>query len=342
MVEYKKVSKTYKIYDFKTIDCGNLYANVSEKTLYLSKKDGRFGLIVPISLTAAQRMATLQKLLLNNTDFLCLSNFALRPAALFPGVMQRLTICIGSKGKPGLAYTTDYITWYSDERRTLFSCMKYNLLSGLEQEYSLPKFSNQVAREALTKILNKTQKQIPSKIFDGQFSIFYHNAGGYWIKAFDFKPYYRSLVNQNKKHTTISALVLNNEALAQTYLSIMNSSLFYFFWKSITDARHVCPSDIAMFPIQMPLLDDIVTELTGLNKILMNSLKSNCQRIVYGSAEVDQYTVSPCKSNIDNIDYVLAQQYDYNHEELDYIINYDIKYRMSLTSEFVQDEDDIS
>ena len=33
-------------------------------------------------------------------------------------------------------------------------------------------------------------------------------------------------------------------------------------------------------------------------------------------------------STIDEIDYVLAKHYNFTEEELDFIINYDIKYRM--------------
>jgi hypothetical protein len=36
---------------------------------------------------------------------------------------------------------------------------------------------------------------------------------------------------------------------------------------------------------------------------------------------------------IDKIDRVLAEHYGFNEEELDFIINYDIKYRMGLASQ---------
>ena len=52
-----------------------------------------------------------------------------------------------------------------------------------------------------------------------------------------------------------------------------------------------------------------------------------CKRL-YGKAEVDQYFVAPCKATIDEIDRVLAKHYGFNDQELDFIINYDIKYRM--------------
>jgi hypothetical protein len=54
----------------------------------------------------------------------------------------------------------------------------------------------------------------------------------------------------------------------------------------------------------------------------------NCERIIYGNAEVDQFRVAPVKNIIDLIDSILGKHYGFTHAELDFIINYDIKYRM--------------
>ena len=62
----------------------------------------------------------------------------------------------------------------------------------------------------------------------------------------------------------------------------------------------------------------------------MTAYRKNSTRIVYGKAEVEQFSVAPCKSIIDEIDRVLAKHYGFTDEELDFIINYDIKYRMGL------------
>jgi len=42
----------------------------------------------------------------------------------------------------------------------------------------------------------------------------------------------------------------------------------------------------------------------------------------------DEFNVSESKPIIDEIDRVLAAHYGFMHEEPDFIINYDIKYRM--------------
>lgn len=47
-----------------------------------------------------------------------------------------------------------------------------------------------------------------------------------------------------------------------------------------------------------------------------------------GKTEIQLFHMKPVKPNIDEIDKVLAKHYGFTDEELDFIINYDIKYRM--------------
>ncbi len=52
-----------------------------------------------------------------------------------------------------------------------------------------------------------------------------------------------------------------------------------------------------------------------------------------GKITVHYFNFRPSKPIIDEIDRVLAKHYDFTDEELDFIINYDIKYRMGRDSE---------
>ena len=60
---------------------------------------------------------------------------------------------------------------------------------------------------------------------------------------------------------------------------------------------------------------------------------NNSKRRVYnyatsGRVEYDEFYMKLSKPIIDEIDKVLAKHYGFTEEELDFIINYDIKYRM--------------
>ena len=64
----------------------------------------------------------------------------------------------------------------------------------------------------------------------------------------------------------------------------------------------------------------------------MQELQNNAVMIdaVYRTGDVKfaQYLPAKSKPIIDEIDKVLAKHYGFTEEELDFIINYDIKYRM--------------
>ena len=69
----------------------------------------------------------------------------------------------------------------------------------------------------------------------------------------------------------------------------------------------------------------------------MADIKEKSRRRVYvyktsGRVEYDEFYLKESKSIIDEIDRVLAQHYGFTDEELDFIIDYDIKYRMGLGS----------
>ena len=50
------------------------------------------------------------------------------------------------------------------------------------------------------------------------------------------------------------------------------------------------------------------------------------------ATEIQTFKIQKSKPIIDKIDRVLAQHYGFTDEELDFIINYDIKYRLGLGS----------
>jgi len=81
-----------------------------------------------------------------------------------------------------------------------------------------------------------------------------------------------------------------------------------------------------------------------LSKQLMAELKANAERKTIRTrdgAEIayDEYYGGKSKPIIDEIDRILAHHYGFTDEELDFIINYDIKYRMG-DELFEEDEGD--
>ena len=78
------------------------------------------------------------------------------------------------------------------------------------------------------------------------------------------------------------------------------------------------------------------TELISLRERYIEALKVNSIMLVRnqkqtGRTETQSFKVQKSKPIIDQIDHVLAKHYGFTDEELNFIINYDIKYRMGLS-----------
>ena len=63
-------------------------------------------------------------------------------------------------------------------------------------------------------------------------------------------------------------------------------------------------------------------------ELLKNSTIKQANYKSTGKVEYQEFYPKKSKPIIDEIDKVLAKHYGFNQEELDFIINYDIKYRM--------------
>jgi len=111
--------------------------------------------------------------------------------------------------------------------------------------------------------------------------------------------------------------------------AVLNASIFYWWYIVFSNCRDLVKRKIDYFP-----LSNLKLRLSGLYKQFNESLESNKYRKetyykATGKVIYDEYYPKLSKPIIDQIDAILAQHYGFTQEELDFIINYDIKYRMS-------------
>lgn len=111
----------------------------------------------------------------------------------------------------------------------------------------------------------------------------------------------------------------------------MNSTTFFLFWITHSDCYHLNKTELKNFGYVLGTPTD--DKLIKLSSELQRDMKSKSKRRVYtykstGRVEYDEFYMKLSKPIIDEIDKVLAKHYGFTEEELDFIINYDIKYRM--------------
>jgi len=335
-VEYTKkdkkthlaVSDFYKIEGYKTETCGNLYAYVMERSKYLIMPNGYMSMIVPLSGHSTERMSPLVKYFYNTFSFHTHLNLSAdaNPSHLFEGVKFRLAIFILSNSGEG-CYVSKYLRWYANERGVLFEgLVNYNEIGGTNAQNSIPK----IASPLEVGIFKKVMRENYFFADKGTKFCFYHNAPVNWIRAQSFVPYFCSERDGEGVTTQLKRLKFHTENEAKVGTDILVSSLFFMWWIANSDCYHLNKPEIDNFKFSH---SDTETELASLADRLADDMKAKSRRRVYnyktsGRVEYDEFYMKKSKPIIDEIDKVLAKHYGFTDEELDFIINYDIKYRM--------------
>ena len=324
----KSIKDNYQIKSYKTEDCGNLYAYFIERAYNIINDGNYFGMIIPISSITTSRADKLQALLLNNTTSY-FSSFSNRPAKLFDGVEQRLVIFISKKqlNDENIFYSSKYNHWYADERDLLFSRIKYSKIKFDKKFQSIAKIGDRESpifekiykHSILTNFLSKKSNHC----------VYFHDAPTYWIRAFTFKP--SGVVEGKTSH--YKQIYLDNENNCSILNCILNSSLFYLFFKSFSNCRDFSIREINSFPFDLnKLTENKINDFVNLSNDLEANYKENrkisSRAYPTGTVEFEEYYPKYSKKIIDKIDKCLAEIYGFSNEELEYIINYDIKYRM--------------
>jgi len=336
-VEYRKVKNDYSIRGYKTEKCGNLYPFFVEKSSELINDMGRFSFIILMASISTPRMNSLRNLLTKGYKENWFINLAgdWHPGKLFEGVRSQFTIVTSSKissDNSSIIYTTNYIRWFTEERNILLSKIRYVLNPNVNIEEGFPKFSQEIELKIWDKIQNKGNSVASYKYKYGS-PFYYRNAGiAYYLIVINFRQ--RFLIN-GKTETSSTLLKFNcRDNCRDLLVALLNSNLFGWYYFCFSDCYHLTKTDLEGFKIDLSgfskdLSDNlsiVVSEL--MQSINQNSIMKMTNYKTKGRVEYQEFYPRKSKHYIDRIDPLLAQHYGFTDEELDYIINYDIKYRM--------------
>ena len=337
-VEYSEVKDEYTIRGYETESCGNLYAFVFERSFRLLQPNGWKSMIVPHSAYCTNRMEPIQNLFHCSKRVGWVQTYSIRPAKLFVGAEQRLAIYIlQQSSKPSdVLYASRYHRWHKQFRPHLFAVTEHTNVTQMSFKNSVPKMYSNIEQSLWKKL---SQFSVLGKYLIGSrtsYTIYFHNAPRYWIRAMDFAPYFWNERDGEKISTQVKPLYLTAELDAAVVVAALNSSLFYWWYVILSDCRHLNLREIEHFPIGVDEINETIKQsLSEFSVDLMQDLKHHAQRKetnykATGRVVYDEFYPRHSKPIIDKIDRVLAEHYGFTAEEFDFIINYDIKYRMGL------------
>ena len=337
-VEYNKVKKDYTIQGYETESCGNLYAYVFELSFRLLQRNGWKSMIIPNSAYCTDRMEPLQNLFHRYEQVGWVQTYDVFPSKLFVGAKQRLAIYIvqqGSRSSSAL-YATRYNKWHEQFRSYLFAVMEHADVTQVSFQNSIPKIHSKIEQRLWKKLSQFSVLDKDLTMRRASQTIYFHNAPYNFMRAMDFAPYFWNERDGEKVSTQVKPLYLTTKLDAAVVTAALNSSLFYWWYIILSDCRHLNLREIRNFPIGIDQMDEAIKQtLSGLSTDLMQDLKHHAQRKetnykTTGRVVYDEFYPRRSKPIIDKIDLLLAKHYGFTDEELDFIINYDIKYRMGL------------
>ena len=324
-------TKPFEKLDLVTIDSQNLYAYMLENTIRNSK--GYYGFIVPLSAMYSTKTAKLQDFLKENGK-LWVSNYGIRPAKIFKRAEQRVSILIGQKSEEQKVYSTDYQRWYTTERKSLFSKLRYADVTDVDEWAFVPKVSEKVETTILEKLkkLDATLGEYMTNQNENE--VIYHSVGRYWLKAFDFVPIFNNEKSGVTRSTKYKSIYFRPELDRNIVIAIINSSLFYWFWIVMSACRDFTKKDISEFPFSANNLSNVdYQELDALIKQLMDSYQSNSRIIetngVNGKTTLQEFHPKHNKPIIDELERIIGRIYGLDDAEIEFICNYDLRFRMS-------------
>ena len=343
-VNIRKVNYDLNKLNYITIPAGDLYTLMMERSFRLGRSLGFISMIVPLSYSSTQKMVTMKDFLSKNCSLLWTSYYSAsdQPASLFTGVRHRLSIfvaCINNQGMRAL-YTTRFIKWFSEERTSLFNSFVYYVSIPKALTSLFPKISTEFELSILQKLLEYST--LKGCIGDNKSKVYFHNAPVHWGKAFNFVPDYRVENGPLQQSSHVKSLGFATKDISYFALCLLNSSHFYWYNWLFSNCRDLTITDVERLPLGLVNKSSVLLEYKDLGDRLMYHYKKNSKkyhRISQGRmTEFDSFYPMVSKSIIDEIDRALAKNYGLTEKELDYIINYDIKYRMGLVGGAEEEE----
>jgi hypothetical protein len=337
-VEYSKVKMTYTIRSYSTESCGNLYAFVWERCLVLAHSFGTIGMIQPVAAVCTDGYEPMQSLLHKSGTSL-VSNFNDRPSKLFDGLEHiRLCIVVHRKGSSRQTFSTTYNKWQSVERMYLFHNLSFVDTSLLNMDGTIAKVGTDIESSILARLchekglLNEYER-------DGKWIIYYTRKLSHFVQILDFIPMIKDAEGHKREPSELKDLHFASKEHRDVFLCILNSSLFYWLLTVYSDCRNLNRRDINFVRFDFGVTHNEETNhLQELASTLMDDIRAHSKILTMKYKDMGEMRIQCTypkfsKSIIDKIDQVLAKHYGLTDEELDFIINYDIKYRMGIDSE---------
>ncbi len=196
----------------------------------------------------------------------------------------------------------------------------------------IPKIGSQIEVSILRKML-RTQSSYFTFLSENKESSnrLYYKSTGYNYMLAHKSPSFFEVNGKPAKNSKTNKLALTKDVNIDGAALVFSSSLFYWFWTVYSNCFDFTNKDFRRFPINLIELANYQNLLKPLYDEVIEDLKKYGELVTYnkanGPTRYFQYRARFSKPLFDKVDDILGEIYGFSDEELQFIKNYDIRFR---------------
>lgn len=307
------------------------YTLFIERGYGLLAAGGVLDYIVPISFTSSDSLTGVHRLLFENCESIIVSSYAVRPEPVFENAVVNTSIVqfrrTGTKCKKILA-TKMYRKGKRFDLQSLVSNLEFADVTDYLLKGRIPKISSPIEVSILKKVFSQTP--IANLVADDGAPLFYRTTGGRY-----FKVVTNYSTGSNKEPQ--SPFLIKKE-VRDAVGCILSSSLAFWFYQIYSNNLDWKRYEIESFTVPVQLKGH-VQEIATLYTEYLTDIEANANvRKSSGNSryKVDsfkEYKIGRSKKVIDRIDDLIGPLYGLTQEEIDFVKNYEIEFRLSCNEE---------
>ena len=267
-------------------------------------------------------------MLLKNCNTIYVSSFAVRPKPVFENAVVNTSILMMRKTSSECEHLYATKMYRRDEGKfslvNLMSHLRYIDVKSYLLYGRIPKISLPIEKQILHK-LNTNSMPIGKFIVNSGFPIVYRFAGG---------RYFKVVTNYAIGSSAERTIYFESQDVANSIGCILSSNLSFWFYQIYSDNLNWKNYEIENFRIphlscsQEKYLSQLYEKYLQDIEAKANVRQANGSSS-YNVTSFKEYKIVRSKSIIDEIDDYIGPLYGLNSEEIEFVKNYELRFRMS-------------
>ncbi len=307
-IKSRNIRRIYTTRELVTDRCPDVYAWIVERSTSLVSLDGRFGMIVPLSLTFSGQFRSLRTFLLEQFGYNWFSSFGRIPSALFSSeVRVRNTIHLGCRRGKLRTYTTSTHRWFKMARPQLMTNLQYARFTPSLWYNIIPKLSHERLLHALeaAKRNFSSLERYRSIGIDGK-PLYFRESAYNWI-SFSLEPAPCYDANNGKRIAVSDSHEIRfcDATTRDQAHTLLNGKIGLLWWAIVGDDFHVTLSNFVNLPFPVERVQTLGDKrVEALRVELEAAMQANLVFKLNAGKRIGNYNLAKCRDTSDASDMI--------------------------------------